>query len=982
MIGAHSNVLSAYASIVQEEMGVNAITFTDDYADALALKANRLAPYDIPTVDVMLAAYTKLGEEIATRVFDADTMTVITALKSVREQWDTTNDTTIASSYQNIYGATLSSNPEDAWNVYNRLTAVQKKKLASEYATLISTLKSQTQETTDTVNIYCVGDSLTNGVTSTVTTEQAYPAQLQALLGTDAYTVTKHAEGGTTVYAWTESLKAFTSSTKYTSSLDGSADIVILQLGTNDLDYITDDETRNTYLAALENLIHSYLRLDNSPYLIISNTSVNYRNVNSAVAELNLQLAYEYGIPCVDLYAYTSAYSSDEQDTYYADDNLHFTADGYADVAQVFCNAVQSLTTEFDTADVTGYSFDESYLNSFLTPELHSATIKNETDPAKQGLGFETFFSKYHRTGADIVAYGTIFSRYKSSADYSDMTLENVGNGLYFKATLSTSDDSGLEETSYIAGINCSTNEEFKKVYIARSYVVYKDAEGNQTVYYSINTRTDKLQTEEEINNAYKNRVGVVNGYATRSLISVAKTMIKALAVQGITDSNVATYDEATDTLTVLPTATENDAVAIFAFLCGNQDKLDAVYKTVYLSASGSDTNAGTSDAPYATLDKALASVPNDGTIAVVGDYALASGYAWNVRSKAVTITGADSGGNLDFTAVSNVVIGNDVTFENITLTFNESDNLFANGHTLVIGEGVTTPNLINVYGGGRAGSTVASTNVTLLSGSYKNIYGGSFYGTVTGDTWLTVGGTVNPGSSVAVHEGTTGQRIYAGGNTDTIGGDTHCTFEGSAQAYQLFGGSVGADAQIAGVSNIEFNSGSVYGIYGGNDKSSNILGANVTVTGGTIVQIFGANQNSNMGSAASKATVNLEVLGGTITRRIYGGCYNDGEYVFLSGWEWADTGYHVVGNINLTLSGNANITFSEDAADLSIYACSRWSPAFDEEVCKIIFDASGYSKYYSKLGFNDSSLTNKTAMSSAMGSVDPCDSSNAADFE
>ena len=122
-------------------------------------------------------------------------------------------------------------------------------------------------------------------------------------------------------------------------------------------------------------------------------------------------------------------------------------------IAQVFCDAIDSLKTEFDTEDITGFSFDESKLNSFLTPELHSATIKNETDPSKQGLGFETNIGKYHKTGTNIVAYGTIFARYNTGNDYTNMTLDNVGNGTYFKATIPVADDSGLYETSYIAGL-------------------------------------------------------------------------------------------------------------------------------------------------------------------------------------------------------------------------------------------------------------------------------------------------------------------------------------------------------------------------------------------------------------------------------------------------------------------------------------------------------------------------------------------------
>lgn len=963
---ARTNIANMLGAIVLEETGENPSVFETDYAETLALDAERLAPYDVPEVDEMLAVY-EVFEEVAANALNTETVAQVTALRQARKAWNVNSDATIAESYQTIWGDRLTTSPNAAWNVYNRLTADQKALLTKEYKALATALKEQTQIADDAINVYCVGDSITNGNGSTTVSTDSYPAQLQTKLTAlnPLYSVSKFAVGGSHVYKWaveegaTENV-AFTETAQWAPTHDGNADIVILQLGTNDLDnvIVLGDSGEEQYLTTYESIVQSYLRLENTPYVILSNTPVNYKNVDSTIAQLNMQIASKYGLPCVDMYAYTLAYSTEEITTYYNTDKLHFTTAGYEVIAQVFCDAIDSLKTEFDTEDITGFSFDESKLNSFLTPELHSATIKNETDPSKQGLGFETNIGKYHRTGTNIVAYGTIFARYNTGNDYTNMTLDNVGNGTYFKATIPVADDSGLYETSYIAGINCRENADFKKVYIARSYIEYADG----SVYYSMNTRTDKLQTDDAIANAYKNRVGVVDGYATRSLISVSKNMIKALAMQGITDSNVATYDESTDKLTIEPTATENDAQAIFNLICGNKEKLDSVYRTVYLSNNGNDANAGTQDAPYATLSKALASVPNDGTIVVKDTSTVDASFVWKNRSKAVTITG----GTLDMTALpASIVVGNDVTFDDITLAFDAKDNLFATGNKLVMGENVVLTNPINVYGGGKAGTTVASTDVTLLSGTYYQVYGGSLQGIVTGDTHLYIGGTVNDVDGASVHGNT--YRVYAGGNSDTIGGNTYCTFTGNAQANQLFGGSDGASevTSIAGVSNVTFESGSIYALIGGNDESENIGGTNVTVNGGSIAQIFGANMNAGMGNATKTADVNLQVLGGTISRRIYGGCYN--EY----GTSSFDTDYYVYGKINLTLGEAVNITYSVDNDDRSVYARSRHNNVSENEISTIIYENdAAKTKHEGNLKAQD------WKMSTIMLGISACDSS------
>ena len=69
------------------------------------------------------------------------------------------------------------------------------------------------------------------------------------------------------------------------------------------------------------------------------------------------------------------------------------------------------------------------------------------------------------------------------------------------------------------------------------------------------------------------------------------------------------------------------------------------------------------------------------------------------------------------------------------------ADHFFANGFTYC--------DTAYVYGGGASGTTVASTDLTLLSGDYKSIFGGSNGGTVSGDTNVVVGGNAFITSSI-----------------------------------------------------------------------------------------------------------------------------------------------------------------------------------------------------------------------------------------
>lgn len=553
-------VIDNFSMILANDEMQEGVDFETKYADTLALNAERFAAYDAAEVDRMVSAYNSLTEA-GQASLKPETVSAVAALQAARELWDTTSDATIAQSYQTIWGAKLTTETEKAWNVYNRLTAAQKALLAEEYSALVAAMQEKPQVTDDTVNINCVGDSITFGSGSTSVDTYSYPAQLQAKLGSD-YVVSRNGIAGIavvkdyTVASADEVELQMAGSTQWINSHKGTDDIIIIQLGTNDLSQVIGNGDKGTalYRAGIEKFIQSYLRLENSPLVIISNTPVSYSAIDrgyahDVVAKINMEIADKYGLPCVDMHAYTYAYTDETVATHYAADRLHFTDTGYADMAEVFYNVIKALTPKFDTAEVTGFAFYENTVNSFLAPQLISATIRENADPAKQDIRFKSQFSLAVKTGTTIVEYGTIFTPYASGkTDLSKMVYDAQpkDNILIAKRTDVTENVAGETYYASLGGV------EIPIAYIARSYVKFSDG----SVYYSVNTTED---------GNYEARKGVKDGYSCRSAISIAKAMTIFLAENDIDISEVGSYTDGQ--LTWNEGVTDNDGAAIFAFL-------------------------------------------------------------------------------------------------------------------------------------------------------------------------------------------------------------------------------------------------------------------------------------------------------------------------------------------------------------------------------------------------------------------------------
>lgn len=540
----------------------------------------------------------------------------------------------------------------------------------------------------------------------------------------------------------------------------------------------------------------------------------------------------------------------------------------------------------------------------------------------------------------------------------------------------------------------------------------------------------------------------------------------KAVVTDSV-DSDTAEYE--TVATHNLPTLSTDETQIIITV---DFEKIES--EVIYLSEDGSDAEGdGTEGKPYATLNYALSQADNGDTISVVNIYTVDSpSDSWVAHGKDVTITG----GTLDFTtdaSYKTVNIQDAVTFSGIHLKFNEETSIYANGNRFKIDSDATVSGVLLVYGAGNGG-TVDSTDVTLLSGDYKRVFGAGVNATINGNTNLHISGDVNKtrefasNSFVIYGAGNKGTvkgntNVYVGGNVNselnltasdvartvlyggssrgTVEGSTYVTVEGNAQFSYIYGG--GQRGTISGDTNVTIRGtvnssmdnwtditdhdayASVYGgslvdgsndattvgntnvtvdgdaqfmyIYGGNRctdvdyaTASTIESTNVTITensdasrimsvygggyldetgntkvvinAGEIQQIFGGCR-----SASVNGNTDVQVLGGTVTRRIYGGCYNDFDEDTTT-WE---SSHYVTGYTNVTIDEAADIALTyrttkygiEVKSDNSIYATSRYSSDYSSEVNQEVgvFIFSNYTndEDINNIGYTDGIASN-----------------------
>jgi hypothetical protein len=227
------------------------------------------------------------------------------------------------------------------------------------------------------------------------------------------------------------------------------------------------------------------------------------------------------------------------------------------------------------------------------------------------------------------------------------------------------------------------------------------------------------------------------------------------------------------------------------------------------------------------------------------------------------------------------------------------SGNSSATGETATVGR-VNNSNIViadeaevasNVYGGGNYGYVRVGT------GNKSDIYvlGGTVSGSVFGGSNQQQGQIVN----MWMKDGTVSGSLYGGSNTSgTVKGLATVNVSGGT-VTNVYGGGFGASTNMAAGSVVNVSNGTINNnVYGGGELGTITGNTNVTVSGGTMKNVFGAGKGGSTTAEISGQTF-VTVSGGTVSESVYGGGEN-GDVVS------ADSGSNTK-NVVVTLTGNYN---------------------------------------------------------------------------
>lgn len=389
----------------------------------------------------------------------------------------------------------------------------------------------------------------------------------------------------------------------------------------------------------------------------------------------------------------------------------------------------------------------------------------------------------------------------------------------------------------------------------------------------------------------------------------------------------------------------------------------------------------GSEEHPYASLDYAIAHVENKGTVRVKDSLTVASDATWTAHNKTITITGDDdseSAETLDFSKLNpaQLHVADNVTFSGLDIQF--PTYVFGNGYRLIVAEDVNfidVSKTVKIYGGGYK-NHVKGTHLELYAGTYAEIFGGAHEANVNGDITVVVGGNVNPKATGTDHTARN-YMLFGASRRGTVNGDISLTVQEGAKFDYVYGGggslSSGSVVNVKGDINVEF-AGKTYSLYGGGRYGTN-ADTHVKVVGGEVYQLFGGCEHKSMIGNTS-----VEVLGGNVLRRLYGGCYND-----YDAGKWATTN-HVTGTTSVTIGTNISLNKESDNA---LCAISRCESKFEDENGVLIFQNDLYSSLSGKVqNLWGSHAYNYLVKASAGGdvfmakdglSIEPADGKNAA---
>ena len=209
----------------------------------------------------------------------------------------------------------------------------------------------------------------------------------------------------------------------------------------------------------------------------------------------------------------------------------------------------------------------------------------------------------------------------------------------------------------------------------------------------------------------------------------------------------------------------------------------------------------------------------------------------------------------------TNVTVGPNVTVKNV---YGGGYLDVSSGNTNVLVQGATVTE--NVYGGGlRSGAE--TTNVTIISGNARDVYGGSRTSGIIGDTAVTISG----GSISSIYGGN-----YRGTDgTEDFSGNVSIMVTGGSISGNVYGGgcrSGSEDVNISVIGNVTFDTDSV--IYGGSCYNGEVSSVEITVKDVLWVHsIYGGSLGNKESPGGETGSARI-VVDNSYVRQSYGGGY------------------------------------------------------------------------------------------------------------
>ena len=227
------------------------------------------------------------------------------------------------------------------------------------------------------------------------------------------------------------------------------------------------------------------------------------------------------------------------------------------------------------------------------------------------------------------------------------------------------------------------------------------------------------------------------------------------------------------------------------------------------------------------TLKKIATSPETKATIVLTADVTAPSTRdglddisSFGASGKHITVKSAE-GGMKELSFASRGTLTGDCTFDNVNVT---GGSLFCNGHQTIFTENGQIDLKGGLYGGGYQ-ETVDSTHVVIAaSGSItppsyiglRDVIGGSYQGSVKGDTYLEITGNIQMQGVEHLNPGCMGANVHVGGNATLIYDNKNLT------AYPAIEGTYGCD--MKGNVTLDVRSGSVFSIVGTDSSSTSSI--------------------------------------------------------------------------------------------------------------------------------------------------------------